>query len=112
MFAVIVAWIVVVLHVVFATAESIGWSQMGRRFGLSADAIEHTRALAANQGAYNLGLAVVLGWALATGQDRTVIAMLLYVVAMSLVGAATVRWSILVVQGVPAALALVLFALR
>lgn len=111
MFAVVVAWVVAVLHVVFGASEAFGWARMGARFGLTPDAIEHTRSLAANQGAYNFGLAAVLAWALATGQTRTVIAMLVYVVAMAVVGALTVRWTIFVIQGVPALLALALFAL-
>jgi putative membrane protein len=106
MMATALAWIVVVLHGIFALGESVGWSQMGRRFGLTPEAVEHTRALALNQGAYNLGLAAVLGWAVATGQTRTVVAMLVFVVAMAVVGAASVRWTIFVVQGVPAVAAL------
>src|SRR5262247_3351563 len=64
MIATVFAWIVVALHLLFAAGESVGWSQMARRFGFAPDAIEHTRALALNQGAYNAGIAVLLGWAL------------------------------------------------
>ena len=67
---------------------------------------EDGRALALNQGAYNAGLAGVLAWALATGRTDTAIAMLVYVVAMAIVGAVSVRWTIFVVQGVPAVIAL------
>ncbi|MFT5681505.1 MAG: putative membrane protein, partial [Myxococcota bacterium] len=55
--------------------------------------------LALNQDAYNAGLAVVLGWALVTGRPDTAAAMLLFVLAMSIVGALSVRWTLLVVQG-------------
>ncbi|MCB9765666.1 MAG: DUF1304 domain-containing protein [Alphaproteobacteria bacterium] len=106
MLATVFAWIVVVLHVLFGLMESVGWSQMARRFGYSKEATETTRRLALNQGAYNAGLACVLGWALVTGQAATVVAMLAYVVAMALVGALSVRWTIFVIQGVPAVVAL------
>ena len=67
--------------------------------------------LALNQGAYNAGVAVVLAWALATGRTDTAAALLVFVVAMAAVGAASVRWTIFVVQGVPALLALLGLAL-
>lgn len=106
MFGLISAWIVAALHVLFGLAETVGWTQMARRFGYGKEKTETTRSLALNQGAYNIGLASVLGWALATGHDATVVAMLFYVVGMSVVGGITVRWTIFVVQGVPALVAL------
>lgn len=108
MFATAFAWIVVALHLVFAAAESVGWNQMARRFGYDREATETTRVLAMNQGAYNAGLAGVLAWALVAGEQTTVVAMLVYVLAMAIVGAVTARGSILVIQGGPAAVALVL----
>ncbi|MCA9609660.1 MAG: DUF1304 domain-containing protein [Myxococcales bacterium] len=106
MIAVIAAWVVVVLHFAFAFAETVGWTQMARRFGYSKEQADTTRSLALNQGFYNAGLAAVLGWALATGHSATVIAMLAYVVAMAIVGAVSVRWTIFVIQGLPALIAL------
>lgn len=106
MIADITAWLVVALHLVFAAMESVGWDQMARRFGSTPEETEITRSLAMNQGAYNAGLAMVLAWALVTGRGPTVVAMLIYVVAMAIVGGATVRGSIFVIQGVPALLAL------
>jgi len=100
------AWLVVGLHVLFGLAETIGWSKMARRFGYDASRAAVTRTLALNQGAYNLGLAALLGWALATGRTQTAVAMLVYVVAMGIVGAASVRWTIFVVQGLPAVIAI------
>jgi putative membrane protein len=108
MMAAAAAWVVVALHIVFGLAESVGWSGMARRFGFDKQATETTRSLALNQGAYNAGIAVVMGWALVAGQDATVFALLLFIVAMAVVGAATVRWTIFVLQGVPALLALAL----
>lgn len=106
MFATAATWLVVLLHLVFALAESVGWSTMAARFGFDAEATEITRSLALNQGAYNAGLAVVLGWAAATRRSDTVLAMLIYVVAMAVVGALSVRWTIFVIQGLPALIAL------
>lgn len=106
--ATVATWLVVLLHIAFALGESVGWDTMARRFRIDAEA---TRALALNQGAYNAGLASVLAWALLTGQAATVTAMLLYVVAMSIVGGLSVRPTIFLFQGVPALLALGLGAL-
>jgi putative membrane protein len=112
MFATVMSWIVVVLHFVFGYAESFGWSKMARRFGYTAEGTELTRRLALNQGAYNVGLACVLAWALVTGHGPTATAMLAYVVAMAVVGAASVRWTIFVIQGIPASIALAATLLR
>ena len=106
MLASVTAWIVVVLHVLFGVSESVGWTQMARRFGYSREATETTRPLALNQGAYNAGVAALLAWALVTGQAATVVALLAFVVAMAIVGAASVRWTIFVIQGLPAVIAL------
>lgn len=106
MLATIPVWIVVALHVLFGLAESVGWSGMARRFGYSKERTEITRTLALNQGAYNAGIAGVLGWAAATGRVDTVVALLAFIVVMAIVGAVSVRWTIFVIQGVPAVLAL------
>jgi len=106
MLATIPAWTVVALHVLFGLAESVGWSGMARRFGYDREKTEITRALALNQGAYNAGLAGMLAWALVTGRTDTAMAMLVYVLVMGIVGAVSVRWTIFVVQGVPAVVAL------
>ena len=100
------AALVVALHLLFALAETVGWSKMARGFGYNREQIETTKVLAMNQGAYNAGLACVLGWALAAGHQETALAMLLYVVAMAVVGAATAKWTIFVIQGLPALIAL------
>jgi putative membrane protein len=99
-------WVVVVLHVLFGLMETVGWKGMARRFGYTSEQTQATKMLALNQGFYNAGLACVLGWATATGQGATVLALLLYVVAMAVVGAASARWTIFLIQGVPALLAL------
>ena len=104
--AVVMVVLVAVLHVVFAAAETVGWSGFARRMGYGPERIEATRQLAANQGAYNFGVAAMLGWSLYGGQAGAVSMLLLFIVAMSIVGATTVRWTIFLIQGVPAILAL------
>ena len=108
MFATAAIWLVIVLHVLFGLGESVGWNAMAKRFGYKPAAIAATKVLALNQGAYNAGFAALLAWALLAGQGATVIALLCFIVAMSVVGALSVRWTIFVVQGVPAVTALAL----
>ena len=103
---IVAAWIVVALHVVFALAETVGWRSMAARLGYSREDADVMRRLAANQGAYNAGVAALLGWALIAPHPATVIAILIFIVVMAVVGAASVRWTIFVVQGVPALVAL------
>ena len=98
---------VAILHLGFFYGESFAWSTMGRRFGLSADEVEITRSLAQNQGAYNGALAGLLIWAMATGNDSAAIAVLVVVALMGVVGAATASGSILVIQTLPAVLAII-----
>ena len=106
MLAAIPAWLVVALHVLFGLAESVGWDKMARNFGYNREKTEITRVLAMNQGAYNAGVAALLAWALVAGQEPTVVALLVFVVAMAVVGAATAKWTIFAIQGVPALIAL------
>lgn len=106
--ATVFSWLVVVLHLLFGYMESAGWSQMARRFGYDKAQTETTRSLALNQGMYNVGIACVLGWSLVAGHGPTTVAMLAYVVAMAVVGALSVRWTIFLIQGVPALIALAL----
>jgi putative membrane protein len=75
---------------------------------MSKEDVATTKAMALNQGFYNGGLACVLLWALFTANHATVLAMLLYVVAMAVVGALSVSPRIFLIQGVPAVAALVL----
>ncbi len=99
---------VAVLHVAFAAGESVGWTAFARRLGYDDARIEATRPLALNQGAYNLGVAAMLAWAIFTASWPTAQLLLIFVVAMSIVGALSVRWTIFALQGVPALIALAL----
>jgi putative membrane protein len=98
--------LVAVLHVAFAAAESVGWAAFARRLGYDDARIAATKPLALNQGAYNFGVAAMLVWAVATGSWPAAQVLLLFIVAMSVVGALSVRWTIFAIQGLPALAAL------
>jgi len=106
--ALVMSAIVALLHFGFMIMETVGWEKMGRRFGLSKEEVKATKMLAANQGIYNGAVAATLLWALATGNTPAVMAMLVFVIVVGIFGAATVKVTILVIQSVPAAIALLL----
>ena len=108
--ALIAILVVAALHVGFMILESVLWTTpRGRRiFGQTVEGAEATRVLALNQGVYNCGVAVLLAWAALTDREDTTIALLAFVIAMGVVGAVTAKPTILVVQAVPAAIALAL----
>ena len=103
--------IVALLHLLFLWLEMFQWTKpRGRRvFGLSSELAEQTKALAANQGLYNGFLVAGLVWGLLAGGELRVPVLsffLVCVVVAGVYGAATVSRRILVVQAVPAVLAL------
>ena len=102
--------VVAALHVVFWVLESFLWTTpFGLKFfGQKRDAAEATKVLAQNQGFYNGGVAALLAWAALTGRADATAALLIFVVAMGIVGGVTAKRSILVVQALPAAIALAL----
>ncbi len=104
--------LVAVLHVGFLVLEMFLWTApAGRRtFGTDREFAASTRALAANQGLYNGFLAAGLVWGLLAGGDLRVPVLTFFlccVVVAGVVGAATVSRRILLVQALPALLALV-----
>ena len=103
----IAAIIVAILHIGFFFLESVLWTSTNVRriFGNSAEKAETTRVLAVNQGFYNLGAAALIIGFLATSNPSGVMGVLLYIVAMGVVGAATANWRILFVQSLPALIA-------
>ena len=105
--------LVAVLHLYFLVLEMFLWTTpTGRRvFGLDADFAERSKALAANQGLYNGFLVAGLGWGLVAGDPAIRVFFLACVVVAGVYGAATVNRRILIVQAVPAAVALVAVAL-
>ena len=112
----VIVGLIAVLHLYFLTLEMFLWDKpAGRRaFGLSAEEAATTKVLAANQGLYNGFLAAGLIWGLYLGRAGTDITVffLLCVLAAGLFGAATASRKILFIQALPAAVALVLIALR
>ena len=111
--AAILIGLVALLHLSFLVLEVFLWTTpTGRRaFGLDAAFAEQSRTLAANQGLYNGFLAAGLVWGLVAWRADVQVFFLVCVVVAGVYGAATVNKRILVVQAVPAALALVAVAL-
>jgi putative membrane protein len=101
--------LVAALHLYFLVLEMFLWTTpTGRRtFGLEAAFAEESRSLAANQGLYNGFLVAGLVWGLAADRTDVKVFFLVCVIVAGLYGAATVSRRILVVQALPAALALV-----
>ena len=100
--------LVAALHLYFLVLEMFLWATpTGRRvFGTDAAFAEQSKALAANQGLYNGFLAAGLVWGLVSGATDVQVFFLVCVIVAGLYGAATVNRRILLVQAVPAALAL------
>ncbi len=104
--------LVAVLHLYFLVLEMFLWTRpLGRKtFGLTEAFATESRALAANQGLYNGFLVAGLVWGLwlgAAGLPQKVFFLGCVIVA-GLFGGATVSKRIVVVQAVPAAIALAL----
>lgn len=110
MLATSVILLVALLHAVFMVVETFLWTTPGvrRRFGQSAQQAEATRVLAANQGVYNGALAGALVWAVWTANAGAVQMLLAFVVVVGVYGGVTAKRSILVIQALPAAIALAL----
>ena len=103
--------VVALLHAYFLVLEMFLWTKpQGRKaFGLDRELAESTRTLAANQGLYNGFLAAGLVWGLlADGEDRVPVLtfFLVCVIVAGVYGAATVNRRIVLVQALPAGLAL------
>jgi len=96
-------------HVGFLVLEMFLWTKpSGRRiFGLSPELAQASRALAANQGLYNGFLAAGLIWSLYAGFGAQVFFLICVIVA-GIFGAITAKRTILWIQAMPAAIALLL----
>ena len=107
--------IVALLHVAFFILEAILWTKpFGRRtFGLTKERAADTASLALNQGLYNLFLAAGLVWGIVARDCAFQIRLffLACVVVAGVVGAISVKRSILFIQGLPAIFALLLLFL-
>jgi putative membrane protein len=101
--------LVAALHLYFLVLEMFLWTTpTGRRtFGLDPDFAERSRALAANQGLYNGFLVAGLVWGLVADRTDVQVFFLGCVVVAAPKTPATVNRRILLVQALPAAVALV-----
>ena len=103
---------VALLHAGFFVLESFLWTKpVGRRiFGLTPERAHDSAALAANQGLYNLFVAAGLIWGLVAhdGSFQIKVFFLSFVIIAGIVGAITAKRSILFVQALPGAIALLL----
>lgn len=110
MFASILIGLVVAIHCYIVVLEMFLWQKpAGRRaFGLTAEFAAQTRTLAANQGLYNGFLAAGLAYGLARGSAGLEFLwfFLLCVLVAGLYGGFTASRKILLIQALPAALAL------
>jgi len=97
-------------HVYFFVLEAMLWRKpLGlKTFRMDPAKAEATAQLAVNQGFYNLLLAAGLAWSAFAHEPTLRIYTLLFVLGAAVVGGVTVNMRILVVQGTPAAAALVL----
>lgn len=110
MLANLVVGAVALLHIYFLVLEMFLWDQpVGlRTFGQTREQAATTKVLAANQGLYNGFLAAGLIWGLIADNRPIKIFFLVCVLIAGIYGAISVNRFILWVQGLPAALGLVL----
>jgi len=112
--AAIAVALVALLHIYILVLEMFLWrTPRGlRSFGMTQEVADSSAKLAANQGLYNGFLAAGLLWGLiffGVVQGRAILTFfLLCVIVAGLYGGATVNRRIILVQAVPAAIALVL----
>jgi putative membrane protein len=112
----IVVAIIALMHVWFLILEMLLWDKpTGRRaFGTTAEYAAQTKVLAANQGLYNGFLAAGLLWGLLLGDSEGTHAKLFFlgcVLVAGLFGGFTATRKVLWIQGLPAAIGLVLVLL-
>jgi len=104
--------LVALLHMYFLILEMFLWTKpAGRKaFGLTVEKAEATKMMAANQGLYNGFLAAGLVWGIASAASGKEIKIffLTCVIIAGIYGAATASRKILMIQGVPAIIALAL----
>ena len=102
--------VIAALHAGFLILEMFLWrTTLGRKiFALTPEFAAQSAKLAANQGLYNGFLAAGLVWGLVAASHDIKVFFLACVAIAGLYGGVTVKRSILVVQALPAAVALVL----
>ena len=100
--------LVAALHLFFLVLEMFLWTApTGRKvFNNTAEFAEASKVLAANQGLYNGFLVAGMVWGIAADRTDVKVFFLACVIVAGLYGAATVSRRILIVQALPAAVAL------
>ena len=114
--ATVLVGLVVLIHLYIVVLEMVLWDKpLGRKvFGSTPEFAAATKVLAANQGLYNGFLAAGLIWGLSLGAAGQPVQLFFLgcVVVAGLYGAMTVGIKILLVQAVPAALAMAAVLLK
>ena len=111
-FVLLLVGLVAIEHLYFLYLEMFAWTKPRtlRAVGTTAEFAEASKSLAANQGLYNGFLAAGLIWSLLHPDPMIARQLQLFflgcVLIAALYGGVTVKRSILLVQGLPAALAL------
>ena len=107
----ILTGVVAAIHIYIVVLEMVLWdTERGRKaFGMTPEFSKSTKVLAANQGLYNGFLAAGLIWGIWLGEagDPVKIFFLLCVAVAGAYGAATASPRILMIQTIPALVALV-----
>ena len=107
--------VVALLHVYFMIMEMFLWTKPAglKAFGLTPEKAEASRVLAANQGLYNGFLAAGLGWSLVWHEGpHLALFFLSFVIIAGIYGGVTASRKILIVQALPALVALVLMHIQ
>ena len=101
--------LVALIHVYILVLEMFLWTtpRGQRAFGLTPEFAQQTRVLGLNQGLYNGFLAAGLAWGLIADDLGAKVFFLVCVAIAGIVGAITANRRILLVQTVPAVLALI-----
>jgi putative membrane protein len=113
----VVYFIVILLHIYFAILEMVLWkARAPKLFGLTAQFAADSAMLASNQGLYNLFLVVALLIGFFASDANVARSFTLYglgcVIVAGIWGGVTSSRRIILVQAVPAALALALYLLH
>ena len=107
--------VIALLHLYFLVLEMFLWTHpIGlRTFGQTAETAEASKVLAANQGLYNGFLAAGLVWGLWLGAEGFHVKLFFLgcVLVAGIYGGLTAKRKILIVQALPAAIALILLHL-
>jgi putative membrane protein len=115
MIATVLIGLVALIHIYIVILEMALWTRpAGRKaFGMTAEHAELTRTLAANQGLYNGFLVAGLAWGLWLGAEGFPVKVFFIacVLVAGLYGGVTVSRKILLIQALPAVLALTALAL-